>query len=206
MMNKLVTIAVCTALTATGALAQQNTDLDESGVFTEGKYRFGEHDELSSWAYYFSPSMRTFNAAVSAVDFNYGISRATLKISCADTFAGKNIRFSVAYLMAGGVYPGDEYLLDLFNSVGSGRPAAYDIGKGFVRTDHIELGYSSRDKVSKEYLDMTRTFWTDLQQLSESKTIEVRFKLDKVPGSYISAEFPLDGFSEIAESSAPYCP
>lgn len=187
------------------AAAQHNIDLDETGPFQISEYGI-THAPLTSWAYIFSQSNQELMAVVDAVTMSASIARASLEIECKDTFSGRTVEFSVGYLPKGNDYPGGEYHLDLFNSVGSGRPAAFNIGHGFIRTDHIKFSSLSGERAPQEYFDQTEKLWRDLESLNENSLIEVRFETRKLPEPYISLTFPMSGFKDVAHEAKDFCP
>ncbi len=193
------------------SLAQQNVLGGVSGPFrleeityTGGSYPAIVHDELSNWAAYYTPT--TFMAVVSASTLSDGLSRADLTIECRDTFAGRTVNFGVGYLLTNGVYPNDQYSLNLFNSIRSGRPASFNIGSGFVRTDHIKFSTLSNESPPKEYVEGTLQLWSGLQSMDESAAFEVRFETDQLAGPYVRLLFPMTAFSEIVQQGKPFCP
>lgn len=193
------------ALLPMSAAAQQNLEGPDAGPFYVRDLMIA-YDSLPTWSAFVVPTHREFGGIVSANQMSADVQRAGLWISCTDSFAGPTLDVRVSYVFTDGVYPGDEYSLNLFNSVGSGRPAAYDIGQGLVRTDDIRFSSMSRDAPPQEYTERVTQFWHDLQNLGEDQTIEVRFEVRRSAGPYVQLFFPMTGFSEIVEQSAGYCP
>ena len=165
------------------------------------------HDHLTEWSSYIVSNDNSLTAVISASELSDELSRADLKIRCVDSFAGPSLDFSVDYVFAGGRYPGDEYAFDLFNSSVSGRPAAYDIGAGLVRTDGIEFStLFNREQPPQEYIEAMGQLWTDLQLMSETSTVEVRFVTSEVQQPYVRLVFPMTGFSDVLQRGRSFCP
>lgn len=199
------------------ALAQQDLSAGDQGPFrietfsyvgsggSENSYESLVHDELEMWSAVVEGNY--FLAAVNASGMSDELSWAVMELRCEDTFAGSKIEFGIEYIFEGGEYPGDAYSLDLFNSVGSGRPAAFNLGSGFVRTDHINFStFFNPEQPPQEYIEGTIGLWRDLQSMGAEERVEVRFETRGANEPYLQLIFPLSGFEEIARQAEPYCP
>ena len=203
-------------LTGDYALAQQDISAGDTGPFRietfsyvgsdgrENSYERLVHDELEVWSAVVDTDY--FLAAINASSMSNELSWAVMQLRCEDTFAGLRIKFGIEYTFEDGEYPGDSYRLDLFNSVGSGRPAAFNVGSGFVRTDHIDFFAINAGQPPQAYLEGTMELWRDLQSMGTEERVEVRFETDRVNKPYLQMVFPLSRFQEIARQAEPYCP
>ena len=97
---------------------------------------------------------------------------------------------------------GESYIFDLMDSGGSGRPAAYNLGSGFVRNDDYDAGelFSKR---SNEYFARMVMFFEEILAMEDSDSFEVRFKntgrsSERMLGDYFSMVFPMQGFSTVS--------
>ena len=172
-----------------------------------GSYQKIAHDHLTEWSSYIVSNDNSLTAVISASELSDELSRADLKIRCVDSFAGPSLDFSVNYVFAGGRYPGDEYAFDRFDGSVCGRPAAYDLGAGLVRTDGIEFDpIFNREQPPQEYIEAMGQLWTDLQLMSETSTVEVRFVTSEVQQPYVRLVFPMTGFSDVLQRGRSFCP
>ena len=97
---------------------------------------------------------------------------------------------------------GESYSFDLMDSGGSNRPAAYNLGSGFVRNDDYDAG-SPFSKRSNEYFARMVMFLEQILVMEDSDSIEVRFistgrHSERMLGNYFSMVFPMQGFSAVS--------
>jgi hypothetical protein len=98
---------------------------------------------------------------------------------------------------------GNGYSFDLLASTNSGRPAAYDLGDGFVRNDDYDEGSAFSERPI-EYFERMDEFFEVFLTLSDADTFEVRFvttgrNSDRMDGNYFAIVFPMRGFSLVSE-------
>ena len=90
------------------------------------------------------------------------------------------------------------YSFDLIGSNNSRRPAAYNLGNGFVRNDDYDEGtYSQRPE---EYFERLEDFFDVFMTLEDEDKFEVRFvntgrHSERMRGKYFSISFPMKNFS-----------
>lgn len=90
------------------------------------------------------------------------------------------------------------YSFDLIGSNNSRRPAAYNLGNGFVRNDDYNEGTHSRRP--EEYFERLEDFFEAFLTLEDDDQFEVRFvnlgrHSERMLGNYFSISFPMKNFS-----------
>lgn len=90
------------------------------------------------------------------------------------------------------------YSFDLIGSNNSRRPAAYNLGNGFVRNDDYDEG--SHSQRPKEYFERLENFFEAFMTLEDDDKFEVRFAntgrhSERMLGNYLSISFPMKNFS-----------
>jgi hypothetical protein len=78
-------------------------------------------------------------AGIRAASVSPELEDALVSITCQHRRGAGQMNVHVSYWRAGTTNPGDLYVLDLFDSADSGRPAAYDLGGGWVSTADLSF-------------------------------------------------------------------
>ena len=155
----------------------------------------------------FAGSAMRIDAAVLAATTTSDLRWAAFEITC-DTHSLAPPDIGVSYIYSGDtmnemeeIFPffnyADAYSLDLIDSANSGRPAAYNLGNGFVRNDD----YSGWSREHPEaYYQRTAAFIDEFVALKDTDTIQIRFvntrrHSERMNGSYFEMIFPMTSVS-----------
>ena len=206
---KSAVLPVAFVLSGSAGYAQQNTDLEQSGAFDyfPNSNRPTYYD-IPNWAYHYSPSQDHMFAGVSAIFNDKRIGHAIFSFDCYRSWLGNEIKFSVEYYLPGETLPGARYGLDLFNSRGSGRPAAYSIGDNdTVYTGDIEVSY---DRIlpwqPRDYAKAVSDFWEQLHYAKHDDLLTIAFLSDRFGEDSVAMGFPLKDINKTFEIANEYCP
>jgi hypothetical protein len=140
-----------------------------------------------------------FRAAVAADRLSAGLTWAILEISCRPRAEGARMQVLLRY-WRGGSGDDSEYLLDLFNSSQSGRPAEYDLGDGPVDTAGIAFSMSALEQPPDAYLSAVAAFAAGLPR---AQRLRITFLID---GTAHAAAFPLAGAAAALGQDGGRCP
>jgi hypothetical protein len=164
----------------------------------------------------FSGTSTHINAAVLASTFTPDLRWAAFEITCSIGTLD-HPRVDVQYIYAhDGMEEIEEkflvgpffryanaYRFDLIGSNRSRRPAAYNLGGGFVRNDNYDEGSESRRP--EEYFERLEAFLEGFMALDDDDRFEVRFvnigrHSERMAGNYFSMVFPMTNFSSNREN------
>lgn len=146
-----------------------------------------------------------FTAAVWAFDVTPPLQAAKLNILCKPAFFGTSVEVGVSYLYEGGRAPGDSYSLNLSDSADSGRPAAYNMGDGFIRTDRLTGAEPGDVERTQAYQAAVARFERKLLSVDDKGELEVRFVSSKSNTPYVAARFKMAGIRSIQAEIAHFC-
>jgi hypothetical protein len=180
-----------------------------SADFTQDDLVLFDRDALpAGWVTRESPERTKVMAGAVASAVSANLDSAMLQIDCIRQPAPAHLKISLHYWLAGRPEPGHRYALDLFNSVGSLRPAAYDLGLGSVSTAGIDHNFSSDGPLPAAYYAAIDAFLTPLAQ-GQATQVMVSFTTPESsdgPGRSYAIEFPLYHLREAAVLLQGDCP
>ncbi len=186
-------------------LAADNLSAD----FTQDDLVLFDRDALAAgWVTRDSPQGTKLMAGAVASAVSPNLDSAMLQIDCTRQPAPAQLHVGLHYWLAGNPEPGQRYVLDLFNSMFSRRPAAYDLGQGPVSTAAINHNVSRDGPLPAAYFAAMDQFLTPLAN-GQASQVTITFATPASsdgPGRDFSIDFPLYQLREAATLIQRECP
>ena len=186
-------------------LAADNLSAD----FTQDDLVIFDRDALlAGWVTRDSPQGTKLMAGALASVISANLDSAMLQIDCVRQPAPTHLRVGLHYWLAGKSEPGQRYVLDLFNSAFSMRPAAYDLGQGPISTAGINHNVTRDGPLPAAYYAAIDQFLIPLAQGTASQfriTFATPESADGL-GRDFAVEFPLFRAADAASLLQRDCP
>jgi hypothetical protein len=180
-----------------------------SADFTQDDLVLFDRDALAAgWTTRDSPQGTKLMAGAVASAVSPNLDSAMLQIDCIRQPAPAHLHVGLHYWLAGHPEPGQRYVLDVFNSMFSRRPVAYDLGQGPVSTAAINHNTSRDGPLPAAYFAAMDQFLTPLAngQASQVKITFATPASSDGPGRDFSIEFPLYQLRDVAALLQRECP
>lgn len=167
-----------------------------AGAETAGVEGFGPLP-TTGWAMATDPGGGMFRTGIGSAEVDAGLEGGNLELLCRRRDEGPRLQVILRYWCGG-----DEYMLDLFNSSISGRPAAWDMGAGPVSTAAISFEMRALEMPPPEYFAAMEVF---AAALDRAGSLRVDFT-DTAIGSAHALVFSVAGASVALAQGGAFCP